>query len=218
MNISTNLLFIYYCFFFALLLSFVYRSQTQKFKVKSNGSSRHGAGMQASGAASIGVTDNTEFQASNIGIKSVLEVDDLTDFLVKAELANREFASEREQFLVLDNVAQQVVPKGSESKKRVQWDDSIKVGDGEEDLSGQQTNNTFEFCELAVPRRPKWDKTTTKEQLDLNEKESFLQWRRAIATREEQVMASSAANKNARHVSVTPFEKNLEVWRQVRFK
>jgi large subunit GTPase 1 len=64
------------------------------------------------------------------------------------------------------------------------------------------------FKELSVPRRPPWDETTSAEELDVNEKEAFLEWRRGIAAREEQLLESG-------HARVTPFEKNLEVWRQL---
>lgn len=188
--------------------------------------------MQSSGAASIGVTDNAELQASNTGIKSILEVDDLTDFLVKAELANREFTSEREQFIVMDNVAQQLLSRGEDSstttrRRQIQWHESVQDNKDDEIythderyaiLQKQQRDvnlaNSFAFRELAVPRRPKWDETTTPEQLDQNEKEAFLQWRRAIAAKEEHLMTTVAQN-NTKSVSVTPFEKNLEVWRQL---
>mmetsp|Transcript_22917 Transcript_22917/g.28113 ORF Transcript_22917/g.28113 Transcript_22917/m.28113 type:complete len:748 (+) Transcript_22917:193-2436(+) len=197
------------------------KSQTAKFKVKSNGSSR-GDGMAASGANSIGIESKEELLASNNGMKSVLEVDDLTDFLSRAELANREFASEREQFIVVDSVAQEVNHNPAKEKK-VQWDESV-VGTEEHDGEGDYESKhkilpTFEFRELTVPRRPKWDHTTTPQQLDQNEKDAFLEWRRAIAIKEEQIMSSSASlagrNINQQQVSVTPFEKNLNVWRQL---
>lgn len=34
---------------------------------------------------------------------------------------------------------------------------------------------------LRVPRRPQWDETTSKDQLEKNERESFLEWRRGLA-------------------------------------
>jgi large subunit GTPase 1 len=37
------------------------------------------------------------------------------------------------------------------------------------------------FAEMKVPRRPKWDTSTTAEELNRLEKESFLEWRRDIA-------------------------------------
>ena len=52
--------------------------------------------------------------------------------------------------------------------------------------------------------RPHWDADTTAEKLDLLEREGFLEWRRQLAQLQE----------NERLV-VTPFEKNLEFWRQL---
>lgn len=37
------------------------------------------------------------------------------------------------------------------------------------------------FHELKVPRRPKWDASTTAEELNRMEKQSFIDWRRDIA-------------------------------------
>ena len=67
----------------------------------------------------------------------------------------------------------------------------------------------FVFRELSVPRRPPWDASTSSADLDKAEKESFLEWRRAIAQREEALAQESS------RISVTPFEKNLQVWRQL---
>ena len=204
-----------------LSFSFIYfytkRNQKNKFKVKSNGASR-GAGMHASGATSIGLDIDPNQAASN-KIKSVLEPDDLTDFLARAEMADREFESEKERFVVIDSVAQEVVHAGGNlEKKHVQFDDVGQGGRGKGDgnIEGYNYNASgiqaakFDFKELSVPRRPKWDKTTTPEELDRNERESFLDWRRKIAVYEEEIAASSA-----QRVTVTPFEKNIEVWRQL---
>lgn len=57
---------------------------------------------------------------------------------------------------------------------------------------------------LTVPRRPKWDSQTTAQELDQLEKESFLQWRRGLAELQED-----------HEMLMTPFERNLEVWRQL---
>lgn len=91
------------------------------------------------------------------------------------------------------------------------------------------------FTELKVPRRPSWDATTTAEELNRKEKESFLEWRRDIAryARCDHVYESAlliaseltlcghwtvVANRleeSSADLEVTPFEKNLEVWRQL---
>lgn len=57
---------------------------------------------------------------------------------------------------------------------------------------------------LCIPRRPEWGERTTPEQLDAQERASFLDWRRDLADLESE-----------EHLVLTPFEKNLQVWRQL---
>jgi large subunit GTPase 1 len=57
---------------------------------------------------------------------------------------------------------------------------------------------------ISIPRRPRWDKTTTPELLDEKEKSSFLEWRKSLVALEEQEA-----------LLLTPYERNLEVWRQL---
>lgn len=64
----------------------------------------------------------------------------------------------------------------------------------------------FDFENLPIPRRPKWSKDMTATELDKLERESFLSWRRAIAKLEE---------SNFEKRKVTPFEKNIQFWRQL---
>ena len=55
-----------------------------------------------------------------------------------------------------------------------------------------------------IPRRPPWDSTTTPDELELSERSSFVEWRRDLAALQED-----------ENVICTPFEKNLELWRQL---
>ena len=57
---------------------------------------------------------------------------------------------------------------------------------------------------LKLPRRPKWSPEMSAAELDTRERASFVSWRRALAALE----ASGT-------VPLTPFEKNLDVWRQL---
>ncbi|KQJ85744.1 GTPase LSG1-1 [Brachypodium distachyon] len=57
---------------------------------------------------------------------------------------------------------------------------------------------------LGVPRRPPWTSRMTVEELDANERQAFLVWRRNLARLEE----------NDKLV-LTPFEKNIDIWRQL---
>lgn len=53
-----------------------------------------------------------------------------------------------------------------------------------------------------TPTTPSWDESTTaEEQLDQKERESFLQWRRVL--------------QEDNRLTLTPFEKNLELLRQL---
>jgi large subunit GTPase 1 len=162
-------------------------AHTKVFKPKDNGSSR-GAGMEASGAGNLNETidDNTK--------KSILEMDSLEDFIASATMADKQFESEREHFVVIDTKGQEF------QRQRLEQF-------GADGLQGSDRNHNvdrFDFEGLKVPRRPQWDATTTKEELDKMERSSFLDWRRTIAVLEE-----------GRKGSVTPFEKNIEVWRQL---
>lgn len=57
---------------------------------------------------------------------------------------------------------------------------------------------------LTIPRRPQWIPGITPEEQLTKEKESFLDWRRQLAELQEKEGAA-----------VTPYERNLELWRQL---
>lgn len=76
----------------------------------------------------------------------------------------------------------------------------------------------FAFHELSVPRRPAWTPgVTTAEELEAMENESFYEWRRGLARKEEEIaaLAFKAHGGGVGGASVTPYEKNLHVWRQL---
>jgi len=70
----------------------------------------------------------------------------------------------------------------------------------------KQTTEQFDFCHVQIPRKPEWNTKMTAEEVDRNEKDAFLEWRRDIAAME---VSEDGIRK------VTPFEKNIEVWRQL---
>ena len=63
---------------------------------------------------------------------------------------------------------------------------------------------TCECARLRVPRRPAWRPEQSPEEVDAQERAAFLVWRRDLALVEEQ-----------EKLVLTPFEKNLEIWRQL---
>ena len=170
----------------------------QKSRTKRHTPSASLGGMaQREGVENIGMDKGTDIKQAIDNRASVLDVNDLDDFLIQAEMADREFVSEKEQMVVLDATAR-----------------AAGVGDASGVIinGNERTNSNFAFKELSVPRRPAWDETTTAAELDQREKDAFLEWRRAIAEREEEIALRSSHTSS---LGVTPFEKNLEIWRQL---
>jgi len=124
------------------------------------------------------------------GKQSVLERGDLDEFLHLASLANRDFAAERREgaMMVRDGVARAGTEDANASERGKARDEA----------------ETMYKETLSVPRRPGWTRETTAEELDANERRAFLEWRRALARVEEDGRCQ-----------LTPFEKNLEIWRQL---
>eukprot|EP00501_MAST-03F_sp_TOSAG23-6_P000063 GSMAST32.ASY1.ANO1.64.1 assembled CDS len=97
----------------------------------------------------------TDLDADN-GLTSILETTSLDDFLHSAVLAGRKFKAEKQNYQILD-------------------EDGLAEG---EELEAAGTIQPLFKTSLKIPRRPKWDETTTKDELDEMERNSFLQWRR----------------------------------------
>jgi large subunit GTPase 1 len=45
------------------------------------------------------------------------------------------------------------------------------------------TLGQYDYEHLKIPRKPAWTKEMTAEEIDMREKDAFLQWRREIAVR-----------------------------------
>ncbi|KAF8000143.1 hypothetical protein HF325_005072 [Metschnikowia pulcherrima] len=70
---------------------------------------------------------------------------------------------------------------------------------------GQQVKIIKSFeNKLTIPRRPKWSKDQLKLQIERQENLAFLEWRRQLAALTE-----------SNDLLLTPFERNIEVWRQL---
>ncbi|KAK9294770.1 hypothetical protein QLX08_010712 [Tetragonisca angustula] len=128
---------------------------------------------------------NDGYDWGRLNLQSVTEESSFQEFLSTAELAGTEFHAEKLN-------VQFVNPKsgiGLLSK-----DEKAKV------LESQRKNKAL----LKIPRRPKWDNSTTAHELQNKEREEFLEWRRSLATLQE-----------VEGLMLTPYEKNLEFWRQL---
>lgn len=120
-------------------------------------------------------------------MRSVTEQAALDEFLSTAELAGTDFTAEK-----MNNV------------KIIHTDQHNPfLLSAQEERTAVRKQNANKG-RLTVPRRPPWDETTTPQELDTRERHSLLEWRRGLAELQE----------NA-DLLMTPFERNLEVWRQL---
>ena len=152
-------------------------------------------GSSVVGAHSVGEHINyahTTDITKDDGGASVLERGDLDDFFHLAALANRDFTAERRGQAVVVRAGLGGAGAGAAGD------------DGEAHANARGEAETLHRAALSVPRRPAWTRETTPEELDLNERRAFLEWRRALAQVEED-----------ERCQLTPFEKNLEIWRQL---
>ncbi|KAK7263480.1 hypothetical protein RJT34_31071 [Clitoria ternatea] len=74
----------------------------------------------------------------------------------------------------------------------------------EETRKLQKREEALHASSLRVPRRPPWSPDMSPDELHASETQAFLTWRRSLARLEE--------NKK---LVLTPFEKNLDIWRQL---
>ncbi|KAF8756153.1 P-loop containing nucleoside triphosphate hydrolase protein [Rhizoctonia solani] len=125
------------------------------------------------------------------GLQSITQERNLDEFLNTAQLAGTEFTAERQNITIIQNSA------------------VTSVGHNPYLLSSQEEKETLRRHaqnkdRLRVPRRPPWTRDLTTSQLERQEREAFLEWRRSIAQLQE-----------AENFLLTPFERNIAVWRQL---
>ncbi len=120
-------------------------------------------------------------------MRSVTEQAALDEFLSTAELASTNFSAEKMNNVKIIHTDQKNPYLLSAAEERA--------------VVGKQKAYKDR---LTVPRRPQWDASTTPEQLDRMERESLLEWRRGLAEIQEN-----------NDLLITPFERNIEVWRQL---
>ncbi|EFE40397.1 hypothetical protein TRV_04880 [Trichophyton verrucosum HKI 0517] len=132
------------------------------------------------------ITNPTE-EASWVKMRSITEQAALDEFLSTAELAGTDFTAEK-----LNNV--KIIHQDQKNPYL------LSAADERNAIRKHQKNRS----RLTVPRRPKWNERTTRNELDAMERESFLDWRRGLAELQE-----------VQDILMTPFERNLEVWRQL---
>jgi large subunit GTPase 1 len=130
---------------------------------------------------------NKPKEAAWVKMRSVTEQAALDEFLSTAELAGTDFTAEKTNNVKIIHTDQ---------------NNPYLLSAGEE--RNAMRKHAKNKGRLTVPRRPKWDESTTPQQLDVQERQSLLEWRRGLAELQE--------NDD---LLMTPFERNIEVWRQL---
>ncbi|KAL9091940.1 MAG: hypothetical protein Q9165_004692 [Trypethelium subeluteriae] len=145
------------------------------------------SGIQRQGADGSTYVTNNKKDAAWVKMQSRTEQSDLDEFLSTAELAGTDFTAEKLNNVKIIHADQKNPYLLSAMEERA----TVKK---------HQENKK----RLTVPRRPPWDETTTAQELDQRERQSLLEWRRGLADLQEN-----------HDLLMTPFERNLEVWRQL---
>ncbi|KAK4046022.1 hypothetical protein OIV83_006426 [Microbotryomycetes sp. JL201] len=130
------------------------------------------------------------------GLRSVTQENDLDEFLSTAQLADTDFKAERQNIKVVSD------PSLASSKSGQPSFNPYLLSPAEE-LELRQKQRTH-AQKLQVPRRPHWTRDMTTVELERRERDSFLEWRRGLADLQDN-----------QSILLTPFERNLEVWRQL---
>ncbi|GIK00473.1 hypothetical protein Aspvir_004498 [Aspergillus viridinutans] len=130
---------------------------------------------------------NAAKEAAWVKMRSITEQAALDEFLSTAELAGTDFTAEK-----MSNI--KIIHSDQKNPFLLSASEEKSARKKHQQNKGR----------LTVPRRPKWDSTTTRDQLETMERESFLEWRRGLAELQEN-----------NDLLMTPFERNLEVWRQL---
>ncbi|XP_068635806.1 GTPase LSG1-2 [Aristolochia californica] len=122
-------------------------------------------------------------------LESITDIGDIEAVIEQAEEAERVYS--------LDNPIPNLLIDTDRNSQ-------MSVVPPEERRKLQKEEESLHTSSLRVPRRPPWSSNMSAEELDSNERQAFLIWRRNLARLEE----------NEKLV-LTPFEKNLDIWRQL---
>ncbi|KAJ5345313.1 hypothetical protein N7452_003317 [Penicillium brevicompactum] len=158
-----------------------------KGKASSQKKASHNNAIQRTGINGETYVTNEAKEASWVKMRSITEQAALDEFLSTAELAGTDFTAEK-----INNV--KIIHSDQKNPFLLSANDERKA------YKKHQQNKD----RLTVPRRPKWDSNTTRNELEQMERASLLDWRRGLAELIEN-----------HDLLMTPFERNLEVWRQL---
>jgi large subunit GTPase 1 len=131
---------------------------------------------------------NDRQEAAWVKMRSITEQNPLDEFLATAELAGTDFTAEKMNNVKIIQMDHQMNP-------------FLLSAEDERNVLRKHKQHAHR---LTIPRRPQWDENTTAAELRKDENSGFFEWRRSLR--------DLAENDN---LALTPFEHNLEVWRQL---
>lgn len=120
-------------------------------------------------------------------------MDSLAEFVQMAEMSQKKFEGLRGADAVIVNT-NEIIASGANDRAGVM-----------NKFLNQESIQNPKYTPLKIPRRPEWNKDMEAHEIQMNENMAFLEWRRDLALVEE----------NNVKLAITPFEKNIEVWRQL---
>lgn len=150
-------------------------------------SSQTGSVVRVNHATGESYVTNANKEADWVKMRSITEQSAMDEFLSTAELAGTDFTAEKLNSVKIIHTDQRNPYLLSATEER-----------------GVKRKHAQNRQKLTVPRRPKWDENTTPQELDELERASLLEWRRGLAELQEN-----------NDLLMTPFERNIEVWRQL---
>ncbi|WWC68660.1 uncharacterized protein I206_102591 [Kwoniella pini CBS 10737] len=124
-------------------------------------------------------------------LASVTHERDLDNFLANAALADHDFTTERSKLRII-SAPNMPAPETNPFLLTAQQEKEV-------------VKKKVELAnELTVPRRPPWTRKMTRLELEKQERDSFVEWRRDLAQLAERS-----------ELLMTPFERNIQLWRQL---
>ena len=191
-----------------------------------------GANVMQGGASGVSARHSASEDATNL--QSVTEVTDLEALMQRASSLANGVQPDAYRLVTTDAAG----ARNDSARHGSDDDDDDDDDENDVDCSGKakerEENDTDDDEEnisdvLRLPRRPPWTREMTAAELDAREQASFLEWRRRLAVVEERYRngASSSSSSSSRRnktnngigtggaAMLTPFEKNLQVWRQL---
>lgn len=125
-------------------------------------------------------------ESRSVKEKSIWETNNLENVLSAADAKESGYMAERNVRIVVGGEAH-------------------LVSDGRVKPQGDNSRDWFSVSEqLPIPTRPEWSYKMDAKALEAAEKDAFTQWRHSLRQLEE-----------SNRILLTPYEKNLEVWRQL---